>query len=126
HQPVPERAYLRVRVTPVFDDGLHFFIAADVLIVGDVAPCSNPTTEAACQFGALSELTLGRGDGGDRGGMPQHAVGDDAVDIEVFVAGLVEASEVVELPYFAGDPSDDPAFDGTEVDADQFIFRSRA
>jgi len=50
-------------------------------------------------------------------------VSKDAVEIELLVAGRVEASEGFQFPSLAGEPRIDPAFDGAEVGANEHMPR---
>src|SRR5262249_31911458 len=98
-------------------------IAAVVFVVGNAAPRTNTAAESAGELGALSKLALGRGDLADGRILVQHAMREDAVEIEVFIAGLVIALEVLQLPCLAGEPRRNPGFDGVEIGADERMSR---
>ena len=124
-QPAPEHARRRVLAAPRLYDCQNLGVGATI-IADDLFPRASCSAEIKCEFGILPELAFTCADVFDRTILAQDKVGEDAVQIEVLVAGLVVPPEVGQLPIFAGEPRGAPALDRRQVHAYKFTARRRA
>jgi hypothetical protein len=107
-------------IAPLADDGVDLLAGARVVLT-DFAPGAESATEPECELGAFPKLTFRARDCTHWRGLVQHAVGDDAINVEILVTAAIESSIGVELPLLARQPAQHPTLDRAQISRDQHV-----